>query len=198
MSFFRKRPERDANRWVVVGLGNPGPKYAGNRHNVGAMVVDVVASDHGTKFKSHKSGCLVAELGGGVALARPTSYMNESGRPVAALLRFYKVPPENLVVVHDELDIPFGNIRVKFGGGVAGHNGLKSVAQHLGTKDFVRIRFGISRPPGRRDPADYVLSDFTKAERSELPSLIGEATSAIDTIVERGVERAMNETNART
>ena len=197
MSFFRKRPDRDDDPWVVVGLGNPGPKYAGNRHNIGVVAIEEIASDRGVKLKSHKSGCLVGEAGG-LVLARPTSYMNESGRPVGALLRFFKVPPANLVVVHDELDIPFGDIRVKFGGGVAGHNGLKSVGQHLGTKDFVRIRFGISRPPGRQDPASYVLSDFSKAERGELPRLIEETKDAIRTIVEDGVEKAMNVVNART
>ena len=196
MSFFRKRTERDGDRWVVVGLGNPGAKYAGNRHNIGAVAIEEIASDKGVNLKSHKSGCLVGEAGG-MVLARPTSYMNESGRPVAALLRFYKVPPGQLLVVHDELDIPFGDIRVKTGGGVAGHNGLKSIAQHLGTKDFVRVRFGISRPPGQKDAAAHVLSDFSKGERDELPSLIDRATRAVHTIVADGVERAMNETNAR-
>ncbi len=197
MSFFRKRAEPESDRWVVVGLGNPGPKYVGNRHNVGVMVVEDLARDRGTKLKSHKSGCLVGEAGG-MVLARPTSYMNESGRPIAAMLRFYKAPASKLVVVHDELDIPFGDIRVKFGGGVAGHNGLRSVAQHLSTKDFVRIRFGISRPPGRQDPASYVLSDFARSERDDLPDLIEETKDAIATVVEQGVERAMNVVNART
>lgn len=196
MSFFRRRPDASNDRWVVVGLGNPGSKYAGNRHNIGAVVIEEIASERGANLKSHKSGCLAGEVAG-VVLARPTSYMNESGRPVAALLRFYKTPPSHLVVVHDELDIPFGDIRVKVGGGVAGHNGLKSVAQHLGTKEFVRIRFGISRPPGQRDAADHVLSDFAKRERDDLPALIDEAKAAVETIVEHGVERAMNETNTR-
>ena len=196
MSFFRRRPDASNDRWVVVGLGNPGSKYAGNRHNIGAVVIEDIASERGANLKSHKSGCLAGEVAG-VVLARPTSYMNESGRPVAALLRFYKTPPSHLVVVHDELDIPFGDIRVKVGGGVAGHNGLKSVAQHLGTKEFVRIRFGISRPPGQRDAADHVLSDFAKRERDDLPALIDEAKAAVETIVEHGVERAMNENNTR-
>lgn len=197
MSLFRKRPDPDAGRWLVVGLGNPGAKYAGNRHNIGAVVIADIASDRGVNLKSHKSGCLVGEAGP-MVLARPTSYMNESGRPVAALLRFYKVEPSNLVVVHDELDIPFGDIRVKFGGGVAGHNGLKSIAQHLGTKEFVRIRFGISRPPGQRDAAGHVLSDFAKKERDDLPSLIDRATDAVKLVVEDGLERAMNQMNTRT
>ena len=197
MSLFRRRPGADGELWVVVGLGNPGAKYEGNRHNIGAVVVEEIAGDRGFKLKSHKSGCLVAE-GGGIVLARPTAYMNESGRPVGALMRFFKTDPANLIVVHDELDIPFGDIRVKFGGGVAGHNGLKSIAQHLGTKDFARIRFGISRPPGGRDPADHVLSDFSRAERAELPDLVSRAKDAVDTIVESGIERAMNVVNART
>lgn len=197
MSIFRKRPPPDADRWLVVGLGNPGAKYAGNRHNIGAVVIEEIASDHGVNLKSHKSGCLVGE-DGPMVLARPTSYMNESGRPVSSLLRFYKAEPSNLLVVHDELDIPFGEIRVKFGGGVAGHNGLKSVAQHLGTKEFVRIRFGISRPPGQRDAAGHVLSDFTKKERDDLPSLVDRATDAVKLVVEDGIERAMNAINART
>lgn len=197
MSIFRKRPHPDADRWLVVGLGNPGPKYAGHRHNIGVVVIEELATDRGVNLKSHKSGCLVGEAGG-MVLARPTSYMNESGRPVAGLLRFYKGDPGRLIVVHDELDIPFGDIRVKSGGGVAGHNGLKSVAQHLGTKEFVRVRFGISRPPGQRDAAAHVLSDFTKQEREELPRLIERAVTAVETIVEHGIERAMNRTNTRT
>jgi len=197
MSFFRKKTQGSGELWIVVGLGNPGPKYAGTRHNIGAVVVGEIADDRGFKLKSHKSGCLVAE-GGGIVLARPTSYMNESGRPVGGLLRFFKVDPGRLIVVHDELDIPFGEIRLKFGGGVAGHNGLKSIAQHAGTKDFARIRFGISRPPGGRDAADHVLSDFSKSERAELPHLVSEAKDAIDAIVEHGIERAMNHVNTRS
>ena len=196
MSLFRKRSDRDVDRWIVLGLGNPGAKYAGNRHNIGAIVIESLADDRGLKFKSHKSGCLVAE-GGGVVFARPTSYMNESGRPTAALVRFYKTPLDRFLVVHDELDIPFGDIRIKLGGGVAGHNGLRSIAQHLGTKDFARLRFGISRPPGQRDPADHVLSDFAKGERDELSGLIEDAKSAVEKVVEDGVERAMNEVNSR-
>lgn len=196
MSIFKKRPSADGDRWVVVGLGNPGARYAGNRHNIGAVVIEELAGDRSINLKSHKSGCLVAEAGA-MVLARPTSYMNESGRSTAALLRFYKASPEKLLVVHDELDIPYGDIRIKFGGGVAGHNGLKSIAQHLGTKGFARVRFGISRPPGRRDPADHVLGDFTKTEKQDLDGLVGEAKTAVETIVEHGLERAMNEVNKR-
>ena len=208
MPLFRRRePESDAprgvgsDRWLVAGLGNPGARYAGNRHNIGAVVVEEMVATRGAKLKSHKSGCLVAEAvesGTRLVFARPTSYMNESGRPVSQLLRFYKEEPSKLIVVHDELDIPFGDIRIKFGGGTAGNNGLKSVAQHLGTKDFVRVRFGISRPPGRQDAADYVLTDFSKGERDRLPELISEAQDAVERIVTVGMERAMNEINTRT
>ena len=195
MSFFRKR-DRDGDRWIVLGLGNPGAKYAGHRHNIGAVVIEEMCSERGANLKRHKSGCLIAESGG-VVFARPTSYMNENGRQTSALLRFYKASPEKLIVVHDELDIPFGDIRVKVGGGVAGHNGLKSLSQSIGTKEFIRVRFGISRPPGQKDPADHVLSDFTRQEREELPSLIETATGAVEKIVEHGVIRAMNEVNTR-
>ena len=195
MSLFRRR-DRAVDRWIVLGLGNPGAKYAGHRHNAGAMVIEELATDRSVNLKRHKSGCLVAEAGD-MVLARPTSYMNESGRQAAALLRFYKTDSDKVVVVHDELDIPFGDIRIKSGGGVAGHNGLKSVAQSIGTKDFVRVRFGISRPPGSRDPADHVLSDFTKAERDDLPSLIEEAKSAVEKVIEHGPDRAMTEVNSR-
>lgn len=196
MSFFRKRDDRGSDRWIVVGLGNPGSKYEGHRHNIGAVIIEEMAAERGANLKRHKSGCLIAEAGSFV-LARPTSYMNENGRQTSALLRFYKATPEKLIVVHDELDIPFGDIRVKVGGGVAGHNGLKSLSQSIGTKDFIRVRFGISRPPGQKDPADHVLSDFSKQERGELPSLKETAKEAVEKIVEHGVERAMNEVNTR-
>ena len=196
MSLFRKRAERDVDRWVVLGLGNPGAKYAGNRHNIGAVVIEELASERSLTFKTHKSGCLVAESGS-LVLARPTSYMNESGRPTASLMRFYKAPLERLVVVHDELDISFGDLRIKVGGGVAGHNGLRSLAEHLGSRDFVRVRFGISRPPGQRDAAAHVLSDFTRAEREDLPRLIERAVLAVEKIVEHGTDRAMNEINTK-
>jgi PTH1 family peptidyl-tRNA hydrolase len=132
-----------------------------------------------------------------VVLARPTSYMNESGRPVGALMRWYKAEPERLIVVHDELDIPFDEVRVKLGGGVAGHNGLRSVASHLGTKDFIRVRVGVSRPPGRQDAADYVLSEFSSNERKVLPEVVERAADAVELILERGVERAMNDINTK-
>jgi PTH1 family peptidyl-tRNA hydrolase len=191
----------DDGRFVVVGLGNPGPRYETSRHNLGVMVLEILLARTNARLKSHKSGCLVADasLGGqAVALARPTSYMNESGRPLGQLVRWYKAPPERVLVIHDELDIPFGDVRVKVGGGVAGHNGLKSVAAHLRTKDFPRVRVGVSRPPGRQDPADYVLSNFSSTERKELPAILERAADAVEQVVAEGVERAMNVHNTRT
>ncbi len=187
-------------RRLVIGLGNPGERYAQTRHNAGALTLDVLLERIGGSLKSHKSGCLVAEgsLGGSrVVLARPTSYMNESGRPVGGLVRWYKQPPANLVVVHDELDIPFGEVRVKAGGGTAGHNGLGSIVNHLGTKDFVRVRVGIGRPSGFKGAVGHVLDGFSTAERKELPFVLAEAADAVETIVAHGVERAMNEFNTR-
>ena len=151
---------------LVVGLGNPGPAYRGNRHNVGFLVLDLLAERVGGRFSKHKARADVVEgrLGGvgpgstRVVLARPRSYMNESGGPVAALAAFYKVAPERVVAVHDELDLPFDTLRVKLGGGDNGHNGLRSMRQSLGTGDFYRVRVGIGRPPGRQSPADFVLS----------------------------------------
>ncbi len=188
------------DRHVVVGLGNPGERYAQTRHNAGVLAIDVLLERSGGRLKSHKSGCLVAEgslAGQRVVLARPTSYMNESGRPVGGLVRWYKQPPANLVVVHDELDIPFGEVRVKSGGGTAGHNGLGSIVNHLGTKDFTRVRVGIGRPPGVKGAVGHVLDGFSAAERKELPFVLGEAADAVEAIVEHGVERAMNEFNTR-
>jgi PTH1 family peptidyl-tRNA hydrolase len=197
MSIFRKHSAD--GRWVIVGLGNPGEKYAGTRHNAGALVIEELAARLGAKLKSHRSGCLVAEgsLGGEkIVAARPTSYMNESGRPTRQLTQFYKAPIEQLIVVHDELDIPFGDIRIKDGGGTAGHNGLRSVAANLGSKDFTRVRFGIGRPRGG-DAVDYVLQRFSGSERKELPDLISRAIDAVELLVESGKERAMNEINTR-
>lgn len=164
------------------------------------LALDVLLERAGGRFKSHKSGCLVAEvtLGGDrVVLARPTTYMNESGRPVRGLVTWYKQPVENLVVVHDEIDIPFGEVRVKAGGGTAGHNGLGSIVNHLGTKDFTRVRVGVGRPPGAKDAAGHVLAGFSGAERKELPFLLVAAADAVEAIVSDGVERAMNEFNTR-
>ena len=195
---WRVRP--DGDRLVIAGLGNPGDRYAATRHNTGALVLDELAVRSGVQLKRHRSGCLAAEARLGsrpVVLARPTSFMNESGGQVRALARFYRVSPEQVVVVHDELDLPFGVVRVKSGGGTAGHNGLRSVASHLSSKDFVRVRVGIGRPPGRQDPVDFVLARFSSSERKELPLLISDAADAVERVVEVGAERAMNEVNER-
>ncbi len=188
------------DRHLVVGLGNPGERYAQTRHNAGVLAIDVLLERTGGRLKSHKSGCLVAEatLGGSrVVLARPTTYMNESGRPVRGLVTWYKQPVENLIVVHDEIDIPFGEVRVKAGGGTAGHNGLGSIVNHLGTKDFARVRVGVGRPPGTKAAAGHVLAGFSSSERKELPFLLVTAADAVEAIVAGGVERAMNEFNTR-
>jgi len=184
--------------WLVVGLGNPGREYAANRHNVGFLVADLLASRVGAKFgRSKRSHADVAEgrLGFGgpkLILAKPLTFMNLSGGPVAQLAQFFKVPVENVVAVHDELDVPFGQVRVKRGGGEGGHNGLRSMSKSLGTKEYARVRFGIGRPPGRQDPADYVLSDFGGAERKELDFLVDRAADVVEAVVLEGVEWAQN------
>jgi PTH1 family peptidyl-tRNA hydrolase len=200
MSLFRRSPRGDAERFLILGLGNPGEKYAKTRHNMGAMVIDVLLDRTGTTLKSHKSGCLIAEgdLGGErVVLARSTTYMNDSGRPVRELARWYKVDPGKLIVVHDELDIPFEEVRVKDGGGTAGHNGLGSLASHLGSRDFVRVRVGIGRPKGRGDAVGHVLAGFSSGEKKELPFVLERAADAVETIVSDGIERAMNTFNTK-
>jgi len=182
-------------RWLIAGLGNPGPEYAGNRHNAGQMVVDLLAERMGARFKAHRTRNEVADgrlAGVPVTLAKPRTYMNVSGGPVAALAAFYKIPPERIVVVHDELDIPFGAVRLKRGGGDNGHNGLRSVTQALGTNEYNRARFGIGRPPGRMDAATFVLRDFSAAERKELPFLIDRCADAVETLLSKGLAAAQN------
>jgi len=166
---------------LLAGLGNPGPQYAGNRHNVGFMVLDELAARIGGKFKAHKTGGEVLEgrlSGRRVVLVKPRSYMNLSGGPVVGAARFYKADPAGIVVVHDELDVPFGTVKLKFGGGDNGHNGLRSITKSLGTRDYYRVRFGIGRPPGRQDPADFVLKDFSTVERKDLPFEVDGLTAA--------------------
>jgi PTH1 family peptidyl-tRNA hydrolase len=193
--------------WLVVGLGNPGPQYAGNRHNVGQMVLDELARRTGASFGGKSGGLLhrrpqaaVAEarlgvLPGGapgprVVLAKPSTYMNVSGGPVAALAKYYDVPLDRIVLVHDELDIPFADVRLKRGGGEGGHNGLRDTSKALGTKDYVRVRVGIGRPPGRMDPADFVLKDFAKPEAKDLPWLLDRAADAVEAVLVEGLEAA--------
>jgi peptidyl-tRNA hydrolase, PTH1 family len=185
--------------WLVVGLGNPGDRYARNRHNVGAMAVDRLAADLGERFTSHRARAqvLATRLGpaGRLVLAKPATFMNESGGPVAGLVRYFDVPPGRLLVVHDELDLPFEQVRLKLGGGEGGHNGLRSVSASLSTRDYGRCRVGIGRPPGRMDPADFVLRDFSPAERRQLDLLLGEVVDAVARVVEQGFEAAQNLVN---
>lgn len=203
-----------SDSWLVVGLGNPGPQYAGNRHNVGQMVLDELARRAQASFGS-KGGVLsrrpqaataevrIGTLPGGApgpraVLAKPATYMNTSGGPVAALARYYDVPPERVIMVHDELDIPFGEIKLKIGGGEGGHNGLRDTTKALGTKDYLRVRVGIGRPPGRMDAADFVLRDFAKPELKELPLLLDDAADAVELLVTEGLERAQLRFHTRT
>ncbi len=190
--------------WLVVGLGNPGTEYAKNRHNVGFMVADLTANRVGGRFGRHrKAMAQVAEARLGIGadaprmvLAKPMTYMNLSGGPIAALRQFYKVPLHQVIAVHDELDVPFGQLRLKLGGGEGGHNGLRSMSGSLGSRDYLRVRFGIGRPPGRQDPADYVLSDFSAAERKDLEFLIDRAADATEALIARGLEWSQNSYHA--
>jgi PTH1 family peptidyl-tRNA hydrolase len=188
----------DEAPWLVVGLGNPGKEYAGNRHNVGFLVADLLASRMGAKFgRAKRAHADLAEgrMGFGgpkLVLVKPLTYMNLSGAPVVSVAQFFKVPVSNVIAVHDELDVPFGQVRAKLGGGEGGHNGLRSMSKSLSSKEFARVRFGIGRPPGRQDPADYVLSDFSGSERKELEFLVDRAADVVEAIVLEGVEWAQN------
>lgn len=188
--------------WLVVGLGNPGPKYAGNRHNVGAMVVELLAERAGAKLRAHKAGASAESVrlgptpGTRAIIGIPHSYMNLSGGPTKGLATFFSVPPERTIVVHDELDIPFGQVRLKRGGGEGGHNGLRSITASFGTKDYLRVRVGIDRPPGRMDAAAYVLKDFSSTERKELPFLLEDAADAVELVIEKGLTDAQQVVHA--
>lgn len=185
---------------LVVGLGNPGPQYATTRHNVGFLVADVLADRIGTGFKLHKkSGAdvVTGRLGGkSVVVAKPRTYMNESGRHVGPLAKFYSIAPADVIVLHDELDIDFGRIRLKFGGGAAGHNGLRSVGSALGTNDFGRVRIGIGRPPGRQSGASFVLENFNSRERPELGVIVEQSADATELMIRDGLEPAQNVVHA--
>lgn len=184
-----------AEPWLVVGLGNPGPSYAGTRHNAGFMVLDALAGRVGGRFKAHRARAEVVEgrlAGERVVLAKPRSFMNDSGGPVKGLRDFFKVPVERVVVVHDELDIPYGAVRLKQGGGDNGHNGLRSITKSLGGGNYLRVRFGVGRPPGRMDPAVYVLKDFSAAERKELDLNVERAADAVEALLTRGLAAAQN------
>ncbi len=184
--------------WLVMGLGNPGAEYAGNRHNVGFMVADLLAARMRAKFgRARRVSAEVAEGflspgGPKLVLVKPLTYMNLSGGPAASLSQFYKIPLDRIVAVHDELDIPYGQVRLKQGGGEGGHNGLRSMSKSLGGKEYLRVRFGIGRPPGRQDPADYVLSNFSPVERKELDFLVDRAADAVESLVDKGLEWTQN------
>ena len=191
--------------WLVVGLGNPGPTYAGHRHNVGYLVTDVLAERMGSPFRAHKSGradVVEGRLtppgtpGPRVVLARARGYMNESGGPVKALATFYKVPPERIIAIHDELDIAFYTQRIKLGGGDNGHNGLRSMRSSLGTGDFYRVRVGIGRPHGRMDVSDHGLGNYTTAEKKDLPFQVMDAADAVESLMTDGLEKTQQRFNS--
>lgn len=182
-------------RWLIVGLGNPGAEYAGNRHNAGFLVADLLADRAGARLRGSKFRASVGDgrlAGLPVTIAKPVTFMNESGGPVAALRDYYRLPAGRIVALHDELDLPFGTIRLKMGGGDNGHNGLRSVTAALRTRDYHRLRFGIGRPPGRMDPAAFVLRDFAAPERKELPYLIDRSADAVEALLTDGLAAAQN------
>ncbi|MCL6421792.1 aminoacyl-tRNA hydrolase [Brachybacterium sp. JHP9] len=191
--------------FLVVGLGNPGPQYAATRHNVGQMVLDHIASETGGTFKAARRAQAVVIEGrlgmpgadARTILAKPTTFMNASGGPVSALAKFYDVAPENVVVVHDEVDIPFDTVRLKQGGGEGGHNGLRGISKALGTRDYLRVRVGVGRPPGRQDTADFVLAPFSSAERKNLPLLIDDAAEALQRLVLEGLTAAQQHVHSK-
>jgi len=183
------------DRWLVAGLGNPGPSYAGNRHNAGYLAADVLAARAGVRFRAGKFRAVAAEgrvAGLGAIIVKPLTFMNDSGVAVSGISGYYRLDPEHVVVVHDELDLPFGTVRLKRGGGDNGHNGLRSVTAHLGTREYYRVRIGIGRPPGRMDPAAYVLRDFSTAERKELPFLLDRAADAVEALLADSLTAAQN------
>ena len=189
--------------WLVVGLGNPGPEYEATRHNIGQLVVDQLAKSHSAKWSSHKSRCDIAEfkLGVGVdaasvIVAKSKSYMNESGGPIKALANFYSVEPNQIIVLHDELDIPFAAIRSKIAGGDNGHNGLKSLTSAFGTPEYFRVRLGIGRPMGQQDPADFVLKQFSKEEKKDLEEFIDRGADCVEFLIEKGLDLTQSKFNS--
>lgn len=205
--FWRKKKKAEdrvaSDSWLIVGLGNPGAKYEATRHNVGQMVVDVLADRIGAKFSSHRSNSRIAEgrfVPGGpkLILAKSNGYMNTSGGPVSALARYFEVPAERVVVIHDELDLPFDAIKLKQGGGHGGHNGLRDIAKALATPEFLRVRVGIGRPPGQQDPADYVLRPFATTERDTLAVLLEDAADAVEALITEGLLAAQQRFHGRS
>ena len=196
--------------WLVVGLGNPGPSYSGHRHNIGYLVADELAARmaggaRGVRWRAHKSGraeviegrlAPPGQPGPRVVLMRGRGYMNESGGPVSAVAKFYGIEPSRIIAIHDELDIGFGTLRIKLGGGDNGHNGLRSMRASLGTGDFYRVRAGIGRPPGRQPVADFVLSNYSSSERKEVPFQVSDAADAVETLVTEGLEKTQSRFNS--
>ncbi|PRI10632.1 aminoacyl-tRNA hydrolase [Leucobacter massiliensis] len=204
--FWRKREKTEdrvsGDSWLIVGLGNPGAKYEATRHNVGQMALDVLAGRLGSRFTPHRTGARIAE--GRVRpgapkliLAKSNGYMNTSGGPVSALAKYFDVPAERIVVIHDELDLPFDTLKLKLGGGHGGHNGLRDIAKALGTPAFLRVRVGIGRPPGQQDPADFVLRPFGASERGTLPVLLEDAADAAEALVDEGLLAAQQRFHGR-
>lgn len=188
-----------SERWLIAGLGNPGPSYAGNRHNAGFFVADELAGRAGMRLRGGKFRAAMAQgtlAGTSVIIVRPLTFMNDSGVAVAGAAGYHRLKPDHIVVVHDELDLPFGTIRIKLGGGDNGHNGLRSVGAHLGTREYYRVRVGIGRPPGRMDPAAYVLRDFSAAERKELPFVVDQAADAVEMLLRDGLAATQNHFHA--
>lgn len=185
--------------WLVVGLGNPGRKYAATRHNVGYLVADALLARSGARLKRHKGApadVATVRVGGtSLAVVRSRTYMNDTGAAVGPVATYYGVPPERVIAVHDELDLDFGGLRVKLGGGLNGHNGLKSIKAHLGTPDYLRVRVGIGRPPGRQDAASFVLSPYSSAERKDLGVHVEEAADAVESLVTDGLIATQNTFN---
>ncbi|GAB3285348.1 aminoacyl-tRNA hydrolase [Kineosporia babensis] len=193
--------------WLVVGLGNPGERYARNRHNIGARVADEVVARMGGRFTTHRARAQVydgrwapmgARPGARMIVAKPSTYMNESGGPVAGLLKFFGLTPDRLIVAHDELDIPFGGLRLKWGGGEGGHNGLRSISKSTGSKDYGRVRLGVGRPPGRMEAADFVLKDFPGAQSEEVALLIGEGADALEELARSNFARIQGVYNTKS
>ena len=186
-----------ANRWLVVGLGNPGAEYEKTRHNIGQLVVDLISDSN--KFSKHKSGMDISEVKCAdqiLVLAKSRGYMNETGGPAKALIDFYKIPIEKTIVIHDELDLPFKNLRIKLGGGDNGHNGLKSLTSSLSTAEYFRIRMGIGRPMGEQDPADFVLKPFSKEERKDMPEFVQSGADSVEALVLNGLDKAQTAFNS--
>jgi peptidyl-tRNA hydrolase, PTH1 family len=201
-SLFKDKSNIDQslNVYLIAGLGNPGREYKQTRHNIGFMVAEQLSSDLSISMGKVQSRAIIGmgrALDSKIIIAKPQTYMNRSGEAVKGLIKFYKIPLENLIVIHDDLDIPFGTIRIRKQGGPGGQKGVKSIIDHMGTQEFNRLRMGIDRPPGRMDAADYVLQRFSRNEEEQLEPLVKQASKAVQTIISRGMDQAMNEYNGQ-